>query len=69
MINDDPERIIRGLEKKCFKGAREAIEKVIVIDKRRREMQQKLDANLAESKKFAAQIGGLMKQGLMSPPI
>ena len=63
MINDDPERIIRGLEKKCFKGAREAIEKVIVIDKRRREMQQKLDANLAESKKFAAQIGGLMKQG------
>ena len=63
MINDDPERIIRGLEKKCFKGAREAIEKVITIDKRRREMQQKLDANLAESKKFAAQIGGLMKQG------
>ena len=63
MINDDPERIIRGLEKKCFKGAREAIEKIIVIDKRRREMQQKLDANLAESKKFAAQIGGLMKQG------
>ena len=63
MINDDPEKIIRGLEKKCFKGAREAIEKVIVIDKRRREMQQKLDANLAESKKFAAQIGGLMKQG------
>ena len=63
MINDDPERIIRGLEKKCFKDAREAIEKVIVIDKRRREMQQKLDANLAESKKFAAQIGGLMKQG------
>ena len=63
MINDDPEKIIRGLEKKCFKGAREAIEKVIVIDKHRREMQQKLDANLAESKKFAAQIGGLMKQG------
>ena len=63
MINDDPERIIRGLEKKCFKGARKAIEKVIVIDKRRREMQQKLDANLAESKKFAAQIGRLMKQG------
>ena len=63
MINDDPERIIRGLEKKCFKGAREAIEKVITIDKRRREMQQKLDANLAESKKFAAQIGALMKQG------
>ncbi len=63
MINDDPEKIIRGLEKKCFKGARKAIEKVIVIDKRRREMQQKLDANLAESKKFAAQIGGLMKQG------
>ena len=63
MINDDPEKIIRGLEKKCFKGARKAIEKVIVIDKRRREMQQKLDANLAESKKFAAQIGRLMKQG------
>ena len=55
--------MIRGLEKKHFKGAKEAIDQVLAIDKRRREAQQKLDANLSEAKKKAAEIGGLMKQG------
>ncbi len=64
LITEETERVVRGLEKKHFKGAREAVEKAIEIDKARKEAQQKLDANLAESKKFAAQIGGLMKQGL-----
>ena len=64
LITDETERVVRGLEKKHFKGAREAVEKAIEIDKARKEAQQRLDANLAESKKYAAQIGGLMKQGL-----
>ncbi len=62
-ISDDTERVIKGLEKKHFEGAREAVEKVLEFDKVRREAQQKLDANKAQQKKLSAQIGSLMKQG------
>ena len=63
LITEETDRVIRGLEKKHFKGAKEAIDEVLAVDKRRREAQQKLDANLSEAKKMAAQIGGLMKEG------
>ncbi|MBR4924224.1 MAG: serine--tRNA ligase [Prevotella sp.] len=63
LISEETERVIRGLEKKHFKNAEETIEQVLAIDKRRREAQQKLDANLSEAKKMAAQIGALMKEG------
>ena len=63
LITEETERVIRGLEKKHFKNAKEAIDEVLAVDKRRREAQQKLDANLSETKKMAAQIGGLMKEG------
>ena len=63
LITEQTERVIAGLEKKHFAGAREAIAEVMAIDKRRREAQQQLDANLSEAKKMAAQIGALMKQG------
>jgi len=62
LITEETDRVIRGLEKKHFKGAKEAIDEVLAVDKRRREAQQKLDANLSEAKKLAAQIGGLMKE-------
>ncbi len=64
LISEETERVIAGLEKKHFKGARQAIEEVLAVDKRRRETQQKLDNNLSEAKKMAAKIGQLMKQGL-----
>ena len=64
LINEETERVIRGLEKKHFPGAAEAIAAVQATDKRRREAQQQLDSLLAESKKKAAEIGALMKQGL-----
>ncbi len=63
LITEETDRVIRGLEKKHFKGAKEAIDEVLAVDKRRREAQQELDANLSEAKKLAAQIGGLMKEG------
>ena len=63
LITEETDKVIRGLEKKCFPGAKEAVEKAINIDKERRETQQKLDAILAESKKYATQIGQLMKSG------
>ena len=54
---------MRGLEKKHFKGAREAVNKVLDIDRRRREAQTKSDRNKQETKQLSAQIGQLMKQG------
>ena len=63
LITEETERVIKGLEKKHFPDAKAAVEKAIAIDKKRREAQTKLDALLAESKKYAAQIGLLMKAG------
>ena len=62
-ITEQTDLVVKGLEKKHFAGAREAVEKAIAIDKTRRETQQKLDACLSEQKKYASQIGALMKQG------
>lgn len=63
LITEETERVIAGLEKKHFAGAREAINEVIEIDKQRRAAQTQLDKNLSDAKKLAAEIGGLMKQG------
>ena len=63
LITEQTERVIAGLEKKHFTGAREAIDEVLAVDRKRREAQQELDRNLAEAKKMAAQIGALMKDG------
>ena len=62
-ITEETERVIAGLEKKHFNGAKEAIDQVLAVDKKRRESQQQLDQNLSEAKKLAAQIGTLMKEG------
>ena len=63
LISEETERVIKGLQKKHFAGAEEAVKEVLAVDKHRRETQQQLDANLAEAKKMSAQIGSLMKQG------
>ena len=63
LITEQTDLVIKGLEKKHFKGAKEAIAEVIATDKKRREAQTTLDQNLSEAKKLAAEIGALMKQG------
>ena len=63
LINEETERVVRGLEKKHFAGARQAVEAVIATDKKRREAQQRLDANKQEANKAAKLIGSLMKEG------
>jgi len=63
LISEETERVVRGLEKKHFRDARQAINQVLAIDKKRREAQQQLDQNLSEAKKMAARIGALMKEG------
>ncbi|MBQ6208984.1 MAG: serine--tRNA ligase [Prevotella sp.] len=62
-ISEETERVIRGLEKKHFNGAREAIDNVLAVDKRRREAQRELDQTKQQAKQLAAQIGAHMKQG------
>lgn len=47
-ILDDKEAVIKGLEKKHFKGAREAIDNVLAIDNKRKEAQTELDALKAQ---------------------
>ena len=63
LINEETERVIAGLEKKRFKGAREAIEQVLAVDKKRREAQQELDKSLNSQKQLSGQIGKCMKEG------
>lgn len=63
LITEETARVIKGLEKKHFKGAREAVEKVLEYDKLRRETQQKLDNNKQQQNQLSKQIGSLMKEG------
>lgn len=63
LITEETERVVRGLEKKHFKGAQEAVDGVIAVDKRRREAQQKLDKTKMEANQLSKQIGALMKEG------
>ena len=62
-ISEETERVIAGLEKKHFNGAKEAIDNALAIDKKRREAQQKMVNLLSEQKKAAGNIGKLMKEG------
>lgn len=61
-ITEDTEKVIKGLEKKHFKNAKESIEKVLEIDAKRRNTQTKLDSNLAEANKLSKLIGQFMKE-------
>ncbi len=62
-ITENKEAVIRGLEKKHFVGAQEAIEAVLAADQKRKTAQSDMDAALAEQKQLAKAIGGLMKEG------
>ena len=63
LINEETDRVVRGLEKKHFPHAKEAIDQVLAVDKKRREAQQELDKSLNEQKQLSGQIGRLMKEG------
>ena len=63
LISEETERVIKGLEKKHFNGAREAIDKVLEYDKIRRDAQQKSDVTKQQANQLAKKIGQLMKVG------
>ena len=62
-LRDDPQAIIDRLKIKNF-DARPIVDRILDLDARRRALQQESDSVLSEQKKKAAEIGGLMKQGL-----
>ena len=62
VISQETEKVLKGLEKKHFKNAKETIDKVLELDKARRAAQQELDNVLAQNKQLAAKIGQLMKE-------
>ena len=62
-ITDDKEGVIKGLEKKHFVGAREAIDAVLRQNDLRRETQGKLDTLLQAMNAKSKEIGALMREG------
>ena len=62
LLRENPEFVIAKLAVKNF-DAKEIVEKINALDQNRRALQVELDNCLAEQKKKAAQIGGLMKEG------
>lgn len=62
-ITDHTGAVIRGLEKKHFRNAKETIEQVLEANDKRRNTQTILDKNLAEVNSLSKSIGQLMKEG------
>lgn len=62
VISQETEKVIKGLEKKHFKNAKETVEEILKLDQERRSAQAELDSALAQSKQCAAKIGRLMKE-------
>ncbi|MDO1446011.1 serine--tRNA ligase [Rhodocytophaga aerolata] len=62
-IRENKEAVIAGLQKKRFAKAGEAVEQLILLDRKRRETQVQLDTTLAQSNALAKEIGALMKAG------
>ena len=63
LLRENPEFVIERLQVKHF-DAKEIVYEILDIDRQRRAAQTELDACLAQQKAKAAEIGGLMKQGL-----
>ena len=62
-IRDNKELVIKGLEKKYFPNAVQAVEAIIDTDARRRSTQTELDALLSQANTLAKEIGTLMQAG------
>lgn len=63
MLRDDPQGVIEKLKIKNF-DAKPMVDRVLELDTLRRNLQAESDELLARQKVKAAEIGGLMKQGL-----
>lgn len=61
-ISENPEEVIKKLQKKHFDGAN-LIQQVLEVDKKRRNTQTSLDKYLSELNSLSKTIGQLMKEG------
>ena len=62
-ITENTDAVLRGLEKKHFKNAKETIAQVLDFNNKRKANQTLLDKNLAEANSLCKSIGQLMKEG------
>ena len=62
-ITENTDAVVRGLEKKHFKNAKETIDQVLALNNKRKSTQAVLDTNLAEVNTTSKTIGQLMKEG------
>lgn len=62
VINEHREEVVRKLAKKNF-DARSLIDRLVVLDEKRRTTQTLLDSRLSEINALSKSIGGLMKEG------
>ncbi len=62
-ITEQTEAVVKGLQKKRFEHAAEAVAKAVGLNDRRRAAQTELDHNLAEVNTLSRSIGSLMKAG------
>ena len=62
-ITENTDAVLRGLEKKHFKNAKETIAHVLDFNDKRKANQTILDKNLAEANSLSKSIGQLMKEG------
>ena len=62
-LRDNPQEVVEKLKIKNF-DAQKLVDTVLELDRKRRALQTESDALLAQQKQKAAEIGGLMKQGL-----
>ena len=57
------EQVINGLRKRNLQNGEQLIEQVILLDNKRKKIQQELDGNLAEANTISREIGALIKAG------
>jgi seryl-tRNA synthetase len=62
LFRENPEKVIAGLQKRHFKNAEIAVNKILELDQQRRNAQKLQDETLAQSNALAKQIGVLMKE-------
>jgi seryl-tRNA synthetase len=62
-IQDNKDKILKGLAKRNFKNAAETLDQVLEKDALRKAAQTKLENTLAESNKLSKEIGGFFQRG------
>ena len=62
-IIENKQRVIQGLHKRGFDKPEEAVEKIVSLNRQRKETKTKLDQTLAESNGISKQIGKLIREG------